>query len=141
MPLSSPIYRLKQNAKRRARAEGLPLHKALDQIAINEGFRSWSHLSSSEGSPTPERQMRESLTAGDLALIGARPGQGKTLLALRVLLEAAKAGQKESFSHWNTARKTLPSGSKNCAAHTSSKRGRSHLISLTEFARDTSSKR
>jgi len=97
MPLSSPIHRLKKTAKLRARAEGIPLHAALDQIAVREGFRSWSHLSSSEGRSTPAQQMLKILSPGDLALIGARPGHGKTLLGLQVLLEAANDGKSGTF--------------------------------------------
>lgn len=37
------------------------------------------------------------LKAGDLVLVGARPGQGKTLLSLGLAVEAMKAGNKAVF--------------------------------------------
>ena len=44
MNLSAPIYKLKRNAKLLSRNDGIPLHQALDRIARNEGFKSWSLL-------------------------------------------------------------------------------------------------
>lgn len=44
MKISAPIKKLKRNAKLRSRSTGQPLHAALDQVASEEGFKSWSHL-------------------------------------------------------------------------------------------------
>lgn len=44
MQLSAPIYKLKRKAKLLAREIDIALHQALDKVAIEEGFQSWSHL-------------------------------------------------------------------------------------------------
>lgn len=38
MKLTAPVYRLKRQAKALSRQEGIPLHLALDRVAIGEGF-------------------------------------------------------------------------------------------------------
>lgn len=43
MRLSSPIYKLKRQAKLLARDNDIRLHEALNQIATKEGFKDWSH--------------------------------------------------------------------------------------------------
>lgn len=44
MKLSASIPKLKSQAKRKAREEGIPLAEALNHIAKREGFNSWSLL-------------------------------------------------------------------------------------------------
>jgi len=44
MRLSAPIYRLRRQAKLLARKAGIPLNQALDRVAKDEGFQSWSLL-------------------------------------------------------------------------------------------------
>ncbi len=44
MKLSASIPNLKSQAKRKAKAEGIPLSEALNHIAQREGFNSWSLL-------------------------------------------------------------------------------------------------
>src|SRR5579862_7868029 len=39
MKLSAPIYHLKRKARLLSREKKIPLHEALDRIAIEEGFR------------------------------------------------------------------------------------------------------
>ncbi|XHE59630.1 DNA helicase [Phaeobacter sp. BS52] len=73
-----------------ARDNDIRLHKALNQIAINEGFRSWSHLASSSSKATPAKEIINQLKPGDIVLIGARPGHGKTLLGLELTALAEK---------------------------------------------------
>jgi replicative DNA helicase len=92
MRLSVPIFRLKRQARLLAREKKIPLHQALDQVAQHEGFRSWSHLADSASHDRPATKILSQLTPGDLVLIGARPGQGKTLLGLELAAEAAKLG-------------------------------------------------
>lgn len=104
MHLSAPLFRLKRDAKAMARERNLPLHQALDTIARSEGFRSWSHLSASLSKSRPAQRLAQALSPGDLMLIGARPGHGKTLLALDLLAEAvAKQHRGWIFSLEETA--------------------------------------
>lgn len=95
--LSAPIYRLKRQAKALAKTRGLALHAALDQLARQEGFRSWSHLAAEVAQTSPARALLNSLQPGELILLGARPGQGKTLLGLELLALAAAAGRAAVF--------------------------------------------
>ncbi|KMW58403.1 Replicative DNA helicase [Candidatus Rhodobacter oscarellae] len=91
MQISAPIFYLKRQAKQLARDGGLPLHAALNKVAADQGFQSWSHLSNTAPN-SPAQSVLAALTPGELVLIAARPGQGKTLLALEILAEATKAG-------------------------------------------------
>ncbi|MEL6167391.1 MAG: DNA helicase [Pseudomonadota bacterium] len=99
MQISAPIYVLKRKAKLLARETGLALHQALDTIATEEGFQSWSHLASSPAHASPAERILRLLDAGDLVLIGARPGHGKTLLGLEL---AAKASQRHRMGYFFT---------------------------------------
>lgn len=93
MKLSAPIYRLKRQAKLLSREAHLPLHAALDRIAVDEGFASWSLLAAQYASESPARTLYPRLEPGDLLLIAARPGLGKTLFALELAIEALRAGR------------------------------------------------
>ena len=99
MNLSAPIYVLKRKAKLLAREKTIALHRALEIIAVAEGFQSWSHLVSTSTSNTPAQNILSQLDPGDLVLVGARPGHGKTLLALEM---AAKAPQLRSKGYFFT---------------------------------------
>ncbi len=92
MKLSAPIYRLKRRAREFSRAENVPLHQALDRIAREEGYESWSLLAS-RVSHTPGQDLFRDLQPGELVLLGARPGQGKTLLGFELLIESMKKGR------------------------------------------------
>lgn len=96
MRLSAPVYRLKRKAKLLSRAQKLPLHEALDQVAAAEGFPRWSLLAESAAA-SPAARLFAALAPGDLVLLGARPGQGKTLLSLELAVEAIRAGRTSSF--------------------------------------------
>ncbi|WP_337268807.1 DNA helicase [Oryzifoliimicrobium ureilyticus] len=98
MKLSAPLFQLKRRAKLTARREGTALHLALDAIAREEGFASWSLLSSrlAKAESSPEIILQD-LEDGDLILLAARRGHGKTMLALRLLVEAAKSGRRSIF--------------------------------------------
>ena len=85
MKLSSPIYKLKRKAKLLARTNNLKLFQALNEIAKTEGFASWGHLASNYSQNiTPAKKLISQLYPGDMMLIGARPGHGKTLLGLEL---------------------------------------------------------
>ncbi|WP_375691658.1 DNA helicase [Pseudooceanicola sp. LIPI14-2-Ac024] len=97
MRLSAPIYQLKRRAKTLARTETIPLAQALDRVARKEGVASWSLLAARADSTAPARPLLGRLRDGDMLLIGARPSQGKTRLALDLLLAAAAAGRRAVF--------------------------------------------
>ncbi len=97
MKLSAPIPRLKHKAKLLARESGVRLSAALDRVAAEEGFAAWSQLAASDAAVSPAARLFDKLSAGDMLLVGARPGQGKTLLALGLLAEAMKRGARGVF--------------------------------------------
>lgn len=93
MKLSSPIYQLKRRARSMAREQGMPLHRAQDYIAGLEGFASWGLLASKVASHLAGGLL-DQLEDGDLVLLAARPGQGKTIIGLKTLLDARRAGRR-----------------------------------------------
>jgi len=97
MKLSAPIYRLKREAKLLSRKNGIPLHAALDRLAASEGFESWSLLASSAVFRCPTHRILDDLLPGEMLLLGARPGHGKTLMALEMMVDAVKAGEQCLF--------------------------------------------
>ncbi len=97
MRLSVPIYRLKRQARVLSRTHGIPHHEALDRIAQQEGFDAWSLLASRYATDLTGRSLTNELHPGDLLLVGARPGQGKTLLSLEIAIEAMKKGHGSAF--------------------------------------------
>ncbi|WP_370677168.1 DNA helicase [Pleomorphomonas sp. PLEO] len=94
MKLSAPIFQLKRRAKLMAKAGNLPLHEALDTIAREEGFARWSLLSARIATGSLSETILSRLETGDLLLMAGRPGHGKTLLGLRLLLDAARTGRR-----------------------------------------------
>lgn len=96
MKYSAPIHRLKREAKLLSRAEAIPLHQALDRVAAREGFISWSLLAAKHAED-PVSSLYAQLCPGDLLLVGARPGQGKTRLCLQLAVEAMKSGNRAAF--------------------------------------------
>ncbi len=97
MKLSAPIYQLKRRAKLLSRTDTIPLHQALDRIAQEEGFTAWSLLASQHETQLLTGPILSQLAEGDLLLIGARPGHGKTLLGLQLLLDAVRESRKATF--------------------------------------------
>lgn len=95
MTSSQSIPYLKRKARLLSRKEQIPLHAALDRIAAGEGFRSWGLLMARAPSLASELYAR--LQPGDLMLLGARPGLGKTLMALKLAAEAVRAGHRGAF--------------------------------------------
>lgn len=97
MQLSAPIYHFKRKAKLLSREENIPLHEALNRIAVQEGFGGWSLLAAKASATTPAAKLFARLAPGDLVLVGARPGQGKTLMSLELAVEAMKSGNRGVF--------------------------------------------
>lgn len=97
MKLSAPVYRLRRRARNLARRENIPLSRALDRIANAEGFSSWNHLASVYGKRAPSARLLEVLQPGELMLLAARPGHGKTRLGLDLLSEASSRGFSSVF--------------------------------------------
>lgn len=97
MRLSAPIYHLKRQAKAMARKDSVPLNKALDSIAKQQGFRSWSLLAADHARRSPTTQVFETLVPGDFVLLGARPGHGKTTMGLELVVQAINAGRQAAF--------------------------------------------
>jgi replicative DNA helicase len=97
MKLSAPIYRLKRKARMLSRQAGIPHHEALDRVAREEGFRAWSLLAGQLAENRTGQRLSSELRRGDLVVVAARPGQGKTLLSLQIAVEAMNAGQRSVF--------------------------------------------
>lgn len=99
MKLSAPIYTLKRQARVLSRKEGIPLHQALDRIAHQEGFSAWSLLSA-RAAMTPDKPVSTllaQLRSGEMVLLGARRGQGKTLLSLELAIQMMQHGSQAAF--------------------------------------------
>ncbi|MEM9709497.1 MAG: DnaB-like helicase C-terminal domain-containing protein [Pseudomonadota bacterium] len=79
-----------------SRDKGIRLHTALNQIATKEGLRDWSHLAFNYSKTTPAKEIINQLNSGDMVLIGARPGRGKTLLGLE-LAGMAKQNSRKGY--------------------------------------------
>ena len=109
MKLSAPIYRLKRQAHQLAKHEDIPLHQGLDTIAKREGYNSWSHLSN-ELAHQPVAQISQRLKPGELILIAARPGHGKTLLALQLAIESMNQGHEAWFYSLDWTREQMLAG-------------------------------
>ena len=97
MKLTAPIFILQQHARALSRKEKIPLHQALDRIAMREGFNAWSLLVAKAVSDKPGEKFLGQLSPGDLALIAARPGQGKTLFSLKLAVETMRQGNRAAF--------------------------------------------
>ena len=99
MKLSAPIHILKSRAKSLKKERGITLSEALNEVAKSEGFNSWSLLQSKAQELFLKRKedVLGFLNPGDLMLIAARPGLGKTSFTLEILVQAMKEGRKCYF--------------------------------------------
>jgi len=97
MRLSAPVYQLRRKAKLLSREARIPLHEALDRVAAQEGVAGWSLLVARASSEGPAGKLFARLSEGDLMLLGARPGHGKTLMGLELAVEAMKSGGRAAF--------------------------------------------
>ena len=85
MKLSAPVFKLKHQAKQLSKRNGIRLHQALDAVAAQEGFSSWSMLAAKFPKHRPGQKILNELSPGEMILLGARPGHGKTILGLEVV--------------------------------------------------------
>lgn len=97
MKLSAPVYRLRRNARNLARREKISLSRALDRIATAEGFGSWNLLAAFHRRTSPSKRLLDLLQPGELLLLAARPGHGKTRLGLELLDDASRQGLRAVF--------------------------------------------
>lgn len=98
MKPSASIPRLKRKARLFARAEAVPLHAALNHVAAREGYAAWSLLAGRHArGTTVAAAFAPHLRPGEIVLLGARPGRGKTLLALDLIRHAVNAGRQAAF--------------------------------------------
>ncbi|SDU28369.1 DNA helicase [Stappia sp. ES.058] len=123
MRLTAPIYRLKRRARLHARETGISLNAALDHVAREEGHARWSLLAAQAARHAPARRLLARLSPGDTLLLAARPGQGKTALALDLLQEAAVRGRMAVFfslfyAPWEAAGLLTPRGAQNAVGGT-----------------------
>jgi replicative DNA helicase len=95
--LSVPIYRLKRQARLLSRKLNIPLHEALDRAARAEGFPNWSSLAAHAEKSAVPSTIFSKLEPGDLVLLAARPGHGKTLMALELIVVAIGQGHQGAF--------------------------------------------
>ncbi len=107
MKLSAPVFRLKRLARILSRDKNIPLSKALDRIALKEGYANWSLLMARVSLNKPARALFGQLKAGDLVLLGARPGHGKTLLSLELIIEYIMQGNEGAFFTLEYTRKDV----------------------------------
>jgi replicative DNA helicase len=99
MKLSSPIHILKQQAKLLKRDKEISMAKALDIIAMKEGYTSWSLLNFKQADVLPRSysEVLSYLNEGDLVLIGARPGTGKTSFSIGLLVQAIQKKEAKNY--------------------------------------------
>lgn len=90
MKLSAPIYVLKSQAKTLKKARDISSTEALNEIAEQQGYATWSLLMSKSENLLPERYatVLDFFNEGDLVLVSARPGVGKTVFASGLLAQA-----------------------------------------------------
>jgi replicative DNA helicase len=97
MRLYAPVHHLKRQARLLSRRENVPLHTALDRVAREEGFGSWSLLAAKTAEAAPAGALLARLMPGDMVLVAARPGHGKTLMSLKLAVAAMKQGSRAVF--------------------------------------------
>lgn len=97
MKLAAPIFILEQQAKALSIKEKIPLHRALDRIANRQGFSAWSLLSATAAADESSATVLAQLSPGDLVLVAARPGQGKTLLSFDLAIKTMRRGNQAAF--------------------------------------------
>jgi len=99
MKLSSPIYLLKSQAKALKKAKNIPMAEALNLIAQKEGIASWSLLCSKNSLVFPQTysEIRQFLNNGDLVIVAARPGHGKTSFTAGLFIQVIHEEKAKNY--------------------------------------------
>lgn len=99
MKLSSPIHVLKSKAKKLKIEHSISMTQALNLVAKEEGFNSWSLLISKKSDILPRKysEILDFFNNGDLVLIGARPGFGKTSFTMGLFVQAIEQERPKGF--------------------------------------------
>jgi KaiC len=97
MTQSIPLFYLKRKARLLSRRQGMPLAAALNEVAREQGFPSWSLLAERQSVRPSKRANYLKFQPGEMVLVAARPGQGKTLLSLQILIDAMRSGRHGLF--------------------------------------------
>ena len=108
--LTAPIHVLKSQAKKIKKEEGISQVEALNKVALREGYSSWSllmHEFEREKSPRDIDSLLSSFHRGDLILLGARPGIGKTHLATFLFVKFLTFEKKSFFMTLNDSHKKV----------------------------------
>lgn len=99
MKLSAPIYRLKSQAKALKQQQNIVLSEALNIVARQQGYASWSLLVSKHKNPLPNHyhEVLDYLNPGDLVLLAARPAVGKVRFAAGLIAQTHKQLRPTSY--------------------------------------------
>lgn len=99
MKLSAPIYVLKNQAKTLKKSELISTSTSLNRIANREGYSSWSLLISKQKDyyPNNYNEILPFFNHGDLILVGARPGQGKTSFTIGLFVQAIQQEKAKNY--------------------------------------------
>ncbi|PVB62830.1 DNA helicase [Labrenzia sp. 011] len=136
MRLSAPVFRLKRRARLLARKENIPLATALNRIARDEGFAHWSLLAARSSRHSSAECTISGLENGDLALLGGRPRQGKTLAGLRLLTEGARQNRKAVLFSLEFTEKTARGHLANLGADPEEMAGRLSVVTSEKISSD-----
>lgn len=97
MTQSIPLFYLKRKARLLSRRQRIPLAAALNEVAREQGFSSWSLLAGRHSARPTNRAHYRPFEPGEMVLVAARPGQGKTLLSMQILIDAMRNGRHGCF--------------------------------------------
>jgi replicative DNA helicase len=99
MKLSAPIHVLKSQAKSLKKLESISMTEALNKIASQEGYSSWSllHSKSSDILPNSYNEILDYINPADLVVTASRPGFGKTSFTIGLFTKEILAKNQINF--------------------------------------------
>lgn len=102
MKLTKPIPVLKSRAKKLKAQKGISLALALDEVACQEGFSSWSLLVSSAGERYPEGEIRDTITSLPLNPVERREFVELAAVTFETVMERMEPENPEGTrARWN----------------------------------------